>query len=190
MFGSRARKFSDCVMLTAAMSSLMPLRFWMSLARCGPPAVHPKPPPNKRAATKPKRAKVMQFLRSDGGDICYRKCNDNQRRRDRQHIADDAVFAALARLGRGFDDALVHKGLHRFAQNPLSGNGTAQAFDPLLKAPRGWRVDAHRRRAHIHPVTRTTNHAGGRRISLPSSERARAVLIRHHSAEDLSDVVL
>src|SRR5436305_1247653 len=75
MFGSRARKFSDCVMLTAAMSSLMPLRFWMSLARCDPPLVHPKPPPNKRAATKPKRAKVMQFLRSDGGDICYRKCN-------------------------------------------------------------------------------------------------------------------
>src|SRR3954453_9893598 len=119
MFGSRARRFSDCVIVTAAMSSLMPLRFWMSLARCGPPLVHPKPP-NTRAATKPKRARVMQFLRLHGGDICYRKCNDNQRRRDRQHITDDAVFAALARLGRALDDALVHRGLHRFARNPLS----------------------------------------------------------------------
>src|SRR5258705_11279188 len=85
--------------------------------------------------------------------------------------------------------------LHRIHYpNPLSGNGAAQAFDPLrfdppLSAPTGWRVDAHRRRAHIHPVTRTPNHAGSRRISLPSSERARAVLIRHHSAEDLSNVV-
>src|SRR3954468_10854046 len=123
MFGSRARKFSDCVMLTAAMSSLMPLRFWMSLARCGPPLVHPKPP-NTRAATKPKRAKVMQFLRLHGGDICYRKCNDNQRRRDRQHITDDAVFAALARLGRRLDDALVpsliHRGLPHSEQIALS----------------------------------------------------------------------
>src|SRR2546421_8617429 len=136
MFGSRARRFSDGVIVTAAMSSLMPLRFWMSLARGGPPLVHPKPP-NTRAATKPKRAKVMQFLRLHGGDICYRKCNDNQRRRDRQHIADDAVFAALARRGRGFDDALVHKGLHRFAQIPLSGNGAAPGFDPPLGDAKG-----------------------------------------------------
>src|ERR1700720_589454 len=85
-------------------------------------------------------------------------------------------------------------GLHRFAQNPLSGNGAAAGFDPLRAGGRmrrrvEARVDERRRRAHIHPVTRTTHHAGSRRISVPGPERARAVLIRHHSAEDLSDVV-
>src|SRR5439155_9469956 len=159
MFGSRARRFSDCVIVTAAMSSLMPLRFWMSLARCGPPLVHPKPP-NTRAATKPKRAKVMQFLRSDGGDICYRKCNDNQRRRDRQHIADDAVFAALARLGRGLDDAvvpsLIHRGLHRPVSNPLSRGTGPRRVSIRLEGGGGWsRLDRSRRPAHIHRVTRT-----------------------------------
>src|SRR5437870_9269729 len=112
MLGSLARKFSDWVMLTAAMSSLMPLRFWMSLARCGPPTVQPKPPPSSSAATRPrrapKRARVMNFLRSDGQGICYRKCNNNQQRRDQQHVTDDAVFAALAGLGRALDDALIH----------------------------------------------------------------------------------
>src|SRR5258706_14871223 len=139
MLGSRARRFSDWVMLTAAMSSLIPLRFWMSLARSGPPTVQPKPPPRTRAATSPRRARLMQSLRLDGGHICYRKSNNNQRRRDRQHITDNAVFAALARLGRALDDALVHRGLHRFAQNPLSGNGAAPGFDPL-------RCDARRMR--------------------------------------------
>src|ERR1700687_1087598 len=108
MLGSLARKFSDWVMLTAAMSSLMPCRFWMSLARSGPPTVHPKPPPRTRTATSPRRARLMQSLRLDGGDICYRKSNNNQRGRDCQHITDNAVFAALAHLGRGLEDALVH----------------------------------------------------------------------------------
>src|SRR5438045_4807433 len=106
MLGSRARRFSDWVLLTAAMSSLIALQFWTSLARCGPP-LHPKAPPSTRIAIRPKRDRAMQFLRSDGGHICYRKCNDNQRRRDRQHGTHDAVFAALARLGRGLDDARI-----------------------------------------------------------------------------------
>src|SRR5256885_5660427 len=108
MSGSRGRVFDERVISTAEMSSLMPFKFWMSLARCGPPAVHPKPPPSppsRRIATRPKRDGAMQFLRSDGGHICYRKCNDNQRRRDRQHVTHDAGFAALARLGRGLDYA-------------------------------------------------------------------------------------
>src|SRR5438046_2009831 len=124
MLGSRARRFSDWVMLTAAMSSLIPFKFWMSLARCGPP-LHPKAPPSTRIATRAKRDRAMQFLRSDGGHICYRKCNDNQRRRDRQHVTHYAVFAALARLGRGLDDAridpLIHVRLQHFALIPLSG---------------------------------------------------------------------
>src|ERR1700731_4873650 len=108
MFGSRARVFSERGMSTAEMSSLMPFIFWMSLARCGPPAVHPKSPPRRRAATRPKRARVMKSLRSDRRHISNRKCNDNQHQRDRQHIADDARFAALTRPTRGLDDALVH----------------------------------------------------------------------------------
>src|SRR5258707_6093185 len=135
MFGSRARRFSDWVMLTAAMSSLIPLRFWVSLARSGPPTVQPKPPPRTRAATSPRRARLMQSLRLDGGHICYRKSNNNQRRRDRQHITDNAVFAALARLGRALDDALVHRGLHRFAQNPLSGSSIRERGRAGLRSP-------------------------------------------------------
>src|SRR5438045_8891949 len=111
MLGSRARRFSDWVLLTAAMSSLIPFKFWTSLARCGPP-LHPKAPPSTRIATRAKRDGAMQFLRSDGGHICYRKCNDNQRRRDRQHVTHDAVFAALARLGRGRDDARIDALVH------------------------------------------------------------------------------
>jgi len=68
-------------MLTAAMSSLMPLRFWMSLARCGTAVVHPKRP-QQEAATKPKRAKVMQFL-DQTESYMLPQSNDNQRRRDR-----------------------------------------------------------------------------------------------------------
>src|SRR5258706_1747188 len=73
--------------------------------------------------------------------------------------------------------------------DPLSGNGAAPGFDPLRCGARDARVDARRCPAHIQRVTRTTHRAGSRRISLPSPERARAVLIRHHSAEGLSDVV-
>src|SRR5205814_7116873 len=86
-------------------------------------------------------------------------------------------------------------GLHLFAVIPLSGNGAARGFDPPRKAwgkacDRRARLDRRRRPAHIGRVTRTTTHAGGgRRISHPSPERARAMLIRHHFAEDLSDVV-
>src|SRR6266446_7862415 len=133
MLGSRARKFSDWVMLTAAMSSLIPLRFWMSLARCGPPMVQPKAPPSISAATRPrrapKRAMVMNFLRSDRQGICYRKCNNNQQRRDQQHIAHDAVFAALAGLLRALDDALIHDRLLDFGADCLTpGERSAAEF--------------------------------------------------------------
>src|SRR5712672_2879570 len=139
MLGSRARKFSDWVMLTAAMSSLIPLRFWMSLARSGPPTVQPKPPPRTRAATSPRRARLMQSLRLDGGHICYRKSNNNQRRRDRQHITNNAVFAALARLGRALDDALVHWRPPSFCAESSIRERAAPSFDPL-------RCDARRMR--------------------------------------------
>src|SRR5207253_4391835 len=134
MLGSRARKFSDWVMLTAAMSSLIPLRFWMSLARCGPPTVQPKAPPTINAAMSarraPRRASVMNFLRSDRQGICYRKCNNNQQRRDQQHITDDAVFAALAGLGRALDDALIHDRSLDCLGLPHPGNGAPPGFDP------------------------------------------------------------
>src|SRR5229473_1233339 len=108
MLGSRARRFSDWVMLTAAMSSLIPLRFWMSLARSGAPMPQPQAPPSISAATSARRARVMNFLRSDRQGICYRKCNNNQQRRDQQHVTHDAVFATLAGPVRALDDALIH----------------------------------------------------------------------------------
>src|ERR1700686_5925050 len=112
MLGSRARRFSDWVMLTAEMSSLIPLRFWMSLARSGAPIAQPQAPPSVSPATSakraPKQARIMNLLRSDRQGICYRKCNNNQQRRDQQHITHDAGFAALAGLVRAEDDALIH----------------------------------------------------------------------------------
>src|SRR5919205_2525478 len=104
MFGSRARVFAERVMSTAEMSSLMPFKFWMSLARLGPPMSQPNAPPKTRAAISPQRASCMQFLRLHGGHISNRKCNDNQHGGDHQHIAHDAVFARLARPGRALDD--------------------------------------------------------------------------------------
>src|SRR5437588_6395197 len=108
MLGSRLRMFGDWVMLTAAMSSLIPLRFWMSLARSGAPTPQPQAPPRISPATSANRAIVMNQLRSDGRHICYRKCNHNQHRRDKQHITHAAVFAALPGLVRGLDNALIH----------------------------------------------------------------------------------
>src|SRR5580692_12791529 len=112
MLGSRARRFSDWVMLTAEMSSLIPFRFWMSLARSGAPVAQPQAPPSTSPATSakraPKRARIMNLLRSDGQGICYRKCNNNQQRRDQQHVTHDAGFAALADLVGAVDDALIH----------------------------------------------------------------------------------
>src|SRR5438876_11421452 len=175
MLGARARMFGDWVMLTAAMSSLIPLRFWMSLARSGAPTPQPQAPPRISAATSANRAIVMNQLRSDGGHICYRKCNDNQRGRDQQHIADHAIFAALAGLGRGLDDALIHdRSLDLCGLPPDAGNGASPGFDPPPIRPR---LDGRRRPAHIPPVTRTTHRAGDRRISLPGPARARVVLI-------------
>src|SRR5580700_602147 len=108
MLGSRARRFSDWVMLTAEMSSLIPFRFWMSLARSGAPVAQPQAPPSISPATNARRAIVMNRLRSDRQGICYRKCNNNQQRRDQQHVTHDAEFAALADLVGAEDDALIH----------------------------------------------------------------------------------
>src|SRR6266446_5303051 len=151
MLGSRARRFSDWVMLTAAMSSLIPLRFWMSLARSGPPTA--QPPLSTSAATSAKRAIVMNLLRSDGQGICYRKCNNNQQRRDQQHIAHDAVFAALAGLLRALDDALIHDRLLDFGADCLTP-GTERRRVSIRRCPP--RLDARRPPAHIPSVTRTT----------------------------------
>src|SRR5580704_5079372 len=191
MLGSRARRFSDWVMLTAEMSSLIPLRFWMSLARSGAPIAQPQAPPSVSPATSakraPKRARVMNLLRSDRQGICYRKCNNNQQCRDQQHITHDAGFAALADLVGAEDDALIHDPSLDVAQAapcglPHAGNGAPPGFDPP-------RLDGRRPPAHIPLMTRTTHRAGDRRISLPGPARARAVLIRRQPAEDLSDVV-
>src|SRR5947209_3721049 len=82
------------------------------------------------------------------------------------------------------------RGLHHSEQIALSRGTGPRRISIRLAGGGGWsRLDRSRRAAHIDPVTRTTNHAGCRRISLPSPERARAVLIPDHSAEDLSDVV-
>src|SRR5438477_10708958 len=103
MFGSRARVLAERVMSTAEISSLMPFKFWIVLARCGPPASHPKAPTSRRTRSA-RRAQFMQSPRSDGGHISNRKCNDNQGQRDSQHIAHDAVFAGLARPARALDN--------------------------------------------------------------------------------------
>src|SRR5216684_7557078 len=108
MFGSRARAVSDCVIDTAEMSSLIALRFWMSLARCGPPATQPHAPPSARAKANPQRSRVIGFLRLDRCHIRYRKCNNNQHQRYPQDIAQHAELAGRAGLLRARDDALVH----------------------------------------------------------------------------------
>src|SRR5258707_1570608 len=96
MLGSRARAVSDCVIETAEMSSLIALRFWMSLARCGPPATQPHAPPSARAKANPQRSVVIGFLRLDRRHICYPKCNNNQHQRHPDDIAQDAIFAVRA----------------------------------------------------------------------------------------------
>src|ERR1700687_4076452 len=139
MLGSRARRFSDWVMLTAAMSSLIPLRLWMSLARCGPPIAQPLAPPTINAAMRakraPKGARVMNFLRSDRQSICYRKCNNNQQRRDQQHITHDAGFAALAGLGRALEDALIHDRSLDCADSLVSRERSAARFRSAAPSP-------------------------------------------------------
>src|SRR5438874_8600687 len=129
MFGSRARVLAERVMSTAEISSLMPFRFWIVLARCGPPASHPTAPPSMRA-TSARRAQIMQSPRLDRGHISNRKCNDNQGQRDRQHIAHDAGLVGLARPARALDnalvDALIHGRLRWLRNSSIPGTGGAR----------------------------------------------------------------
>src|SRR5438045_3281261 len=123
MFGSRARVLAERVMSTAEISSLMLFKFWIVLARCGPPASHPTAPPSMRA-TSARRAQIMQSPRLDSAHISNRKCNDNQGQRDRQHIAHDAGLVGLARPARALDNPspVIHGSL-RCCATPLFGNG-------------------------------------------------------------------
>src|SRR6266536_3257100 len=131
MFGSLGREVSDCVILTAEMSSLMALRFWMSLARSRPPETQPLAPPIAKARANPQRSSIIGFLRLHRSHIRYRKCNNNQHQRYPQDIANHAVLPGRTGFLRARDDALVHDPAS-LVVSTSSWNGKGHAFDPVL----------------------------------------------------------